>query len=94
MQLRIGANPTFKNLLNRILIKEGLEFYSIRTSYLFWSIKDSLVWRIVKYANENMPRFWSIGENRRQMENQTLCFIDDDSNKMWMPLLKLKSHRR
>jgi ketosteroid isomerase-like protein len=30
-----GANPPFKNLLNRILIKEGLEFYSIRTSYLF-----------------------------------------------------------
>jgi hypothetical protein len=23
------------------LIKEGLEFYSIRTSYLFWSIKTA-----------------------------------------------------
>jgi hypothetical protein len=29
-------------------------------------------------TQKNMPRFWS-GENRRQMENQTLCFIDDDS---------------
>jgi hypothetical protein len=29
------GNPPFKHLLNLILIKEGLEFYSIRTSYLF-----------------------------------------------------------
>jgi hypothetical protein len=29
------GKPAFQDLLNRILIKEGLEFYSIRTSYLF-----------------------------------------------------------
>jgi ketosteroid isomerase-like protein len=31
------GKPAFKNLLNRILIKGRLEFYSIRTSYLFFN---------------------------------------------------------
>jgi hypothetical protein len=57
MQLRIGQTR-FQEFAKPYFDKGKALFYSIRTSYLFWSIKENMVWRIVKYANENMPRFW------------------------------------
>jgi hypothetical protein len=78
-------------LLNLILIKEGLEFYSIRTSYLFWSIKENgLVWRIVKYANENMSRFWSIGENRGEWKIKHYV-LSMTVRMKWNAVIKIKA---
>jgi hypothetical protein len=73
------GQTAFQEFAKPYFEREGLNFTVLERHIYFDQSKKTAWFDELLNTQMKIPRFWSIGENRRQMENQTLCFIDDDS---------------